>query len=67
MHKSKIGRVILIIALIVVLVRAALWLRNLLQLGNVGEELKPKLDRSRGVLRGIYDVVRSKGKPREEV
>ena len=63
---TKIGRIVLIIALVIVLVRAALWVRNLLQLSNVsGEQDTTKIDKSRGVLRGIIEAVRQRSKPKE--
>jgi hypothetical protein len=63
---TKIGRIILVIALVIVLVRAALWVRNLLQLSNVsGEQDTTKIDKSRGVLRGIIEAVRQRSKPKE--
>lgn len=63
---TKIGRIILIIALVIVLVRAILWVRNLLQLSNVsGEQDTTKIDKSRGVLRGIIEAVRQRSKPKE--
>lgn len=66
MHKSKLGRVILIIALVVVIIRTIWWIRSLMQLSDITEIVKPKIDRTRGVLRGIYETVRSKSKPRDE-
>lgn len=63
---TKIGRIVLIIALVIVLVRAALWVRNLLQLSNVsGEQDATKIDKSRGVLRGIVEAIRQRSKPKE--
>lgn len=63
---TKIGRIILIIALVIVLIRAALWVRNLLQLSNVsGEQDTTKIDKSRGVLRGIVEAIRQRSKPKE--
>ena len=56
----------LIIALVIVLVRAILWVRNLLQLSNVsGEPDAAKIDKSRGVLRGIVEAIRQRSKPKE--
>ncbi len=41
-------------------------LSNLLQLSNVsGEQDTTKIDKSRGVLRGIIEAVRQRSKPKE--